>query len=637
MKFILPLCLLLSATCAFAAKSARDPVREAEIEQQLARLDATLVDPFHRATVAYDADKFAEVESLLTPIVERIPTFDPALRRLGMTKVMQGQRPQGMALIERAVSAKRSSANLITLAHALAFTGKSGPADQDRALKVLKEARPLPDGDGADVLTMIGQLALQRNQMEDAREAIATLQQRFPELLQTHYLAAYLAAAGEHWNLAVKEIRKAEKLGLDAEAVNRFLNSGVQSHATGWRIAGVTLWTIALWAVGLIALFATGFGLSKATLRQVERSDATISITTGEHRLRRIYRTVLNLAGIYYYFSLPIVFLLVVGLAGAGIYACLQIGRVPIKLMILLLIGAVATVWAMVRSLFLRVKAGDPGRPLTRAEAPGLWELSEDVARELNTRAIEEIRLTVGTDLCVYERGSWREKLENRATRVLVIGVAVLDGFKQEDFRSVLAHEYGHFSNRDTAGGDIALRVQNDMLKFYYAMVEAGQATWLNLGFHFLRAYHFIFRRISHGATRLQEVLADRVAAQAYGAPAFESGLRHVIRRSIAFDAHAHIEIQSAIDSRRPVQNLYQAELPLAASGEAQFNEAMNRETTDDDTHPAPKDRFRLIARLPPTSRPPSTGLVWELFSNREAVVTEMTAAVEKNIAPHRK
>jgi Zn-dependent protease with chaperone function len=30
-------------------------------------------------------------------------------------------------------------------------------------------------------------------------------------------------------------------------------------------------------------------------------------------------------------------------------------------------------------------------------------------------------------------------------------------------FRAVLAHEYGHFTNRDTAGGEIALRVNRDM------------------------------------------------------------------------------------------------------------------------------------------------------------------------------
>jgi hypothetical protein len=55
-----------------------------------------------------------------------------------------------------------------------------------------------------------------------------------------------------------------------------------------------------------------------------------------------------------------------------------------------------------------------------------------------------------------------------------------------------------------------------------------------------------LFRRISHGATRLQEVLADRTAAGLYGAQAFEEGLRHVVRRQIEFRYIAGMELQKA-------------------------------------------------------------------------------------------
>ena len=44
-----------------------------------------------------------------------------------------------------------------------------------------------------------------------------------------------------------------------------------------------------------------------------------------------------------------------------------------------------------------------------------------------------------------------------------------------------------------------------------------------NLGFHFLRLYYKIFTIISHGAGRLQEVLADRLAAYHYGAAESDS------------------------------------------------------------------------------------------------------------------
>ena len=211
-----------------------------------------------------------------------------------------------------------------------------------------------------------------------------------------------------------------------------------------------------------------------------------------------------------------------------------------------------------------------------------------------------------------------------------------MNDFKQQDFRCVLAHEYGHFAHRDTAGGDVALRVRNDIWKFYLAMRAAGQATWMNVAFHFLRLYNFIFRRISHGATRLQEVLADRVAAQAYGAAAFEGGLRHAIRRNLEFHQQADQEIKAALEAKRPLHNLYESTSTLPETVEREYEQALNRATTDDDTHPAPKDRFRLIARIPAPTHPVATGYVWDLFKDPAAIQREMTEIVEKRIARHR-
>lgn len=101
------------------------------------------------------------------------------------------------------------------------------------------------------------------------------------------------------------------------------------------------------------------------------------------------------------------------------------------------------------------------------------------------------------------------------------------------------------------------MRVNQDMMNFAYAMAHAGQAVYWNIAFQFLRLYHFLFRRISHGATRLQEVLADRAAAGLYGAQAFEEGLRHVVRRQIEFRYIAGMELQEARGARRPFRNLY--------------------------------------------------------------------------------
>jgi len=612
--------------------------REVSYEKQLATIDSSLVPIFRAATVAMDKDNYDEASRLYGEVYAKAPGFDVVTRRLGTSLVHQGHRTEGILLCEKAVSLKRSCDNLSSLAYNLVSGKKEerNRLDDQKALAALKECRRLPGGEEADVISITAQVALQMEDMSEFRSACEYLHLHYPENMATHYFNAIQAAIDEHWMKAEDEIKAAEKQGLSHEAAQQFLDSGIHKNASGWRFAYYTSVTVAIWLGGLAILFSLGYLLSKLTLRQAEAADTHFTVNSGEHRLRQIYRIVLNIAGIYYYISLPVVVVLVIGIAGAIFYGFLCLGQIPIKLTFLIGIGAIATIYSLIRSLFIRVKSEDPGRELTREEAEGLWRLTEEVAQTVNTRPIDEIRLTTGTELAVYERGTWREKLRNKATRILILGVGVLKDFKIDDFRCVLAHEYGHFSHRDTAGGDIALRVRNDIFKFYYAMRDAGQATQFNVAFHFLRAYDFIFRRISHGATRLQEILADRVAAQSYGALALEGGLTHVIRRSIEFHRNADIEVTAGIKAKRALANLYEWKIEKDTSLEKEFTKAISRETTEDDTHPSPKDRFRLVASLKSPVCSPQPGEVWSLFRDRNAITVEMMMKIEHNVASQR-
>jgi hypothetical protein len=288
------------------------------------------------------------------------------------------------------------------------------------------------------------------------------------------------------------------------------------------------------------------------------------------------------------------------------------------------------TTYMMIHSLFVRRGQEDPGRPLKPEEAPGLWSLAREVAGRIETRPVDEIRITPGTDMAVYERGSFRDRAQDKGRRILLLGIANLNGFSQNAFRAVLAHEYGHLSHRDTAGGDVALRVNANMQTFAINMIRSGQAVWWNLGFQFLRIYHFIFRRLSHGATRLQEVLADRTAVMNYGAKAFEEGLGHAIRRSIEFEDIAYWESHEANKARRPLQNLYDLEPRNLTSVEEKYKEAMTRPTTQDDTHPGPMERFRYAARIASTSVNQAPGMVWDLFSDRQSLTKEMNDVISR-------
>ena len=124
---------------------------------------------------------------------------------------------------------------------------------------------------------------------------------------------------------------------------------------------------------------------------------------------------------------------------------------------------------------------------------------------------------------------------------------------------------------------------------------------------------------------RLQEVLADRAAARLYGSQSFEKGLRHVVRRQIEFHHFAGKEIQEAVGSGRALQNLYALEIQSEKMLEEQIDHAINRPTSEDDTHPSPAERFRLASRVICQNAPTSSGSMWDLFTDREAITREMS------------
>ena len=629
---LLLLLLILSGSITYAQQG-RDMAKEKAIWAELETIAPQSLPDFKAATEALDAQDYDKAAPLFMRVHQAAPNFDAAIRRLGGSLVAMGKTEDGFAFLRQAVAIRRSPENLLSLAQSLAFpAGKQGTSKQQQeAYELVKEANRLVPDD-PDTLVLHAQLAMEFEKIDDFRRTTGQLAARHPELVATHFYNAVLAAHDEKWITAEDEIKVAQSLGLPAEVAQQFLDSGVHTRATVWHYLIYSLYLVGAWVVGLLALFVVGKLMSRKTLASLEAANINSPTSASELTLRKFYRQLINVAGLYYYISLPVVIFLVIIVAASITYAFLMLGRIPIKLVAVLVIGGAVTIFTLIRSLFIKVESEDPGRSLKYEEAPGLWDLTRTMAATLNTRPVDEIRITPGTDLYVYEKGTFRERSQDKAQRIMVLGIGVLNDFKQNGFRAVLAHEYGHFTHRDTAGGDVALRVNNDMMKFAHAMIATGQATWWNIAFQFLRIYHFIFRRISHGATRLQEVLADRVAAFQYGPLAFEEGLTHVVGKSVEFNHLAVKEIQDSVAVRRALQNLYDLRLEQNSSLQQQIEELLNRETSEDDTHPSPNDRFRLTRRITGANELPATGMVWDWFKNREALTNEMTSLIQSGV-----
>jgi Flp pilus assembly protein TadD/Zn-dependent protease with chaperone function len=644
---------IVFAAAVLAQYTPREVAREQTILEALAKRAPTMVDKFKAATASADQGDYEPAITLYQEVLVKAPDFEPALRRLGMCLADANRRDEGLKMTRRAIELHRTPENL--LAHVQVLTMVEGGAtrlsssDIVTAFGLAKEAKQRnTDPTDPTYDLAIARLALVADDLAEFEATVCVLNTKFPKEPETHYYHAIsLGGRGDEAG-AKRELDQAEALGMPREDVQAIRNAlerskiaaeipvDTQSFGLGeFAFLGKYLWygtiVVGIWIAGLLALFAVGKVLSAKTMSLIRTSDPN-DMTDGRHAgLRRAYRAVISIAGVYYFISQPVVALLVIVFTFGVVLFFLYIGWLPIKLMILVAFIGLASIFYMIKTLFARPKQEDPGRALTEAEAPGLWSTVREVAATIKTRPVTEIRLTIGTDVAVYERGGIRRRLNDKGERVLILGVAGLNDFPQSAFRAVLAHEYGHFAHRDTAGGDVALRVNEHIFRLAAAMAASGTATVYNLAFQFLRLYHFHFRRITHGATRLQEVMADRVAVYHYGAEAFRKGLTHVIRRELEFTRLADGEIAASRTDQRAIQNLYELkaeEDSVIKELEAQVAAAIAHPTTEDDTHPSPQERFELIAKIRSLPNFPVKGVVWDLFTDREALTAEMNKLI---------
>jgi len=646
-RIVIAVCFLT----AFAAAQlpARDPNIEGPVVESLRKItDDDTASKFVAATDAMDKRDYETAIGLYEEVLKKVPNFDGALRRLGYVYIAVGRRPEGLDLTGKALAQERSVPNLVGRAASLVSSDKPdyqpSYADRTEAMSLSREAWEKSGKTDEDAASLLAETLLMSTKHAEFKDLARAFRRAKPESARAAYYYAMVLADEGELNAAEAELGRSRKLGAPEEMVSPLamaIAEGRDSEYLGLgRFRSLVYPVIGLvlaWALGLAALFLIGRHLSQKTMRAIETSDPNDITGEAQSSLKKIYRRVVSIAGIYYYVSQPFVIFLVVFFTAAVVLFFLWIGRIPIGFILGVLFVGAASIFYMVKSLITRAKIDDPGRPLTEAEAPELWHLVRNVAEIVKTRPVNEIRITPGTDLAVYERGSFRQKMSDQADRILILGIAVLNDFDQNAFRAVLAHEYGHFSNRDTAGGDIAYRVNTDIVRIAESMVASQTNTYYNIGFHFLRLFYFLFRRITHGASRLQEVLADRVAAYHFGPDSFRAGLSHVIRRQFEFVHVADKEINAALGSNRAFANIYEMSVGEDSERrkiEEEIEKAFNEETTEDDTHPSPRDRFRYIEGARGSGMEPLPGNVWDLFTNRESLTTEMNSLIERLVRP---
>jgi Zn-dependent protease with chaperone function len=626
-----------------SARKARLDAFDQRVASELEALDPKAAATFAEANAARDRGELDVAASKFEDVHRAVPKFSHALRRLCGVELRLGRHDAAITHCRGALEIEPTSENLSALALALLWAppGENAPlADVSEAQQHASHALALdPDDDFA--AAALGQAALATNDLAALRRASERLVALAPDEPTGHFFAALADASDQRWSDAEHEVEVARSLGLPAEEADRLHAAIRSSEPLHLRAIGPASYLLGGWLAALALLFLAGVVLSRATLRAAAAlpRERTGHAHGSSAAIRKAYRVVLWIACAFYYVSIPLVLAVVLGLGGGLVLLFLTIGHVPIKLFVIVLGVAGVTTWGVLKSLFVRGKDTPPGTKLDLDEHPNLRATLDEVAERIGTRPVDSVYMTPTVELAVTERGgAWARLRGRRTERCLIVGAGVLEGMRLDELRAVLAHEYGHFQNEDTAGGGFALQVRRSMLTTALHLARGGVATWYNPAWWFVRGFFAMFLRISQGASRLQEVLADRWAAFAYGSEAFERGLRHVIVRSVRFEAHANATIKEALAADAPLANLYAStptEPPSEDDLDCAAREALEAKPSPYDSHPAPSTRIALVRALdaePETIAADADEPAWSLFSDRAAIEEQMTGEIRDRI-----
>jgi len=653
-RFVLAIALLLVSNPALAQlKPPSDAELESQFRRDVAAASEDAAKAFDEANAARDAGRLDEAAAAYQRAIELAPTVDHPHRRLCSVLDRLSRPDEAVEQCEIALMRAPDSAyNKSGLANVLLT--RNGDHDRDRALQLATEASGTLPQDASVTQVWCRALMSQRSwarknyELRDCSERLLSLA---PDDIVGNFLGAITAAEDQNFDLARRRLDKAKAGGLPVDVYKGLsdkLDEVEEQTATFPKPArkafSIGVWVLGIWVTAMLVLLIAGFVLSRTMLRTVNRTahraaDAEAAGTDGERGLRRIYKAVLLLSGVYFYLSMPVILGTIVA-AGCGlILVFFAMGVIPIKLVVLIGIVVLATVGAILRSLFVRADSTPPGDPFDVSKHPKLRALLDDVASTVGTRPVDVAYLTPGTDMAVTERGGvWTSISGKRTERSLIMGVGLFDGMTQLQLRSILAHEHGHYRNEDTAGGGFALAVRRSLFTLIVRLAQSGVAAWWNPAWWFVRGFHRMYLGISQGASRLQEVLADRWAIKAYGSEAFIAGYKHVVARSVEFDHGVNSTIKEVIEKDRPLPNLYRYEPETKHFTEAdlatEIETEMAREPTAYDSHPSPKQRLEwakqlAVARAP---QPDDDKPVWELFADREALERSMTSTVRERI-----
>ncbi|MBD1925861.1 M48 family metalloprotease [Trichocoleus sp. FACHB-90] len=260
-------------------------------------------------------------------------------------------------------------------------------------------------------------------------------------------------------------------------------------------------------------------------------------------------------------------------------------------------------VFIVLKSLWVRFPP-PTGLELTPQEVPDLFALINELTSALQAPRFHRILLTEEFNAGV--RQVPRLGIFGWQQNYLLIGLPLMQALSPEQFRAVLAHEFGHLSGNHNRFSAWIYRIQET----YYQMLERlrhsghdGSSVLFDRFFNwyapFFSAYSFVLRRTN-------EYEADRCAAELAGAQNIAEALINIKVKDIFLQSSFWPSIYKQVERQvEPPMATFTSMFSALGTGvnsedaSTWIDQVLAEKTSNVDTHPCLSDRLSALGYLP--------------------------------------
>ena len=331
--------------------------------------------------------------------------------------------------------------------------------------------------------------------------------------------------------------------------------------------------------------------------RLVGRLEAEAKRNPGRYRLRVILIALLGNAYLgVMLFAIALLLLIaavsVIWLKAAGVKIAIVVG---------------VFLWMVLKALWVRLSPPQ-GTRITRREAPELFAMIDALRRALRSPRFHHVLVTDDFNAAVVQAP--RLGMFGWSCNYLLIGLPLAKALTVEQFKAVLAHEFGHLSR---GHGRMSNWIYRQRLRWsrLVSALESAESRGLVLFRPFLRWYAPYFNAYSYPLARANEFEADATSARLASRGAAAQALTAVNVVASYLEERFWPQIV-----RRADELPQPAFAPFSAMGarvsveldpdsvESWLEQALARKTTLDDTHPSLTERLAALGEKPALALP---------------------------------